>query len=228
MGPKWGPTGSCRPQMGPMLAPWTLLSGETCNAATNLSRTRECEVGRLLDNGCLISCRLRIPYKLSECLPQTFISIPHYNNVIMSAMASQITSLTIVCSTVYSGADQKKHQSSPSLAFVRGIHRWPVISQHTGPVTRKMFPFDDLIMCVLLTTHEAFTDSLSGIFEAVLINWCSVPRGQVSSHKSYYILAKPRDTRVKRRKECRQHVASNNIMRTVFEVSAPPPPPLPS
>ena len=40
----------------------------------------------------------------------------------MSTMASQITSLTIVCSAVYSGADQRKHQSA-SLAFVRGIHR---------------------------------------------------------------------------------------------------------
>ena len=48
----------------------------------------------------------------------------------MSAMASQITSLTMVNSTVYSGADQRKHQSSASLAFVRGIHRWPVNSPH--------------------------------------------------------------------------------------------------
>ena len=46
----------------------------------------------------------------------------HYNDVIMSAMASQITSLTIVYSIVYSGADQRKHQSSTSLAFVSGIH----------------------------------------------------------------------------------------------------------
>ena len=64
----------------------------------------------------------------------------------MSAMASQITSLTIVHSTVYSGADQRKHQSSASLAFVRGNHRGPVNSPHKGPVTRKMFPFDDAIM----------------------------------------------------------------------------------
>ena len=64
----------------------------------------------------------------------------------MSAMVSQITSLTIVYSTVYSGADQRRHQSSASLAFVRGIHRWPVNSPHKGPVTRKMFPFDDVIV----------------------------------------------------------------------------------
>ena len=64
----------------------------------------------------------------------------------MSALVSQITSLTIACSTVYSVADQRKHQSSASLAFVRGIHRWPVNSPHKGPVTRKMLPFDDVTM----------------------------------------------------------------------------------
>ena len=64
----------------------------------------------------------------------------------MGAMAPQFTSLTIVYSTVYPGADQRKHQSSASLAFVMGIHRWPVNSLHKGPVTRKMFPFDDVIM----------------------------------------------------------------------------------
>ena len=63
-------------------------------------------------------------------------------------MASQITSLTIVYSIVYSDADQRKHQSSASLAFVWGIHRGPVNSPHKWPVTRKMFPFDDVIMFV--------------------------------------------------------------------------------
>ena len=64
----------------------------------------------------------------------------------MSEITSQITSLTIVYSIVYSDADQRKHQSSASLAFVRGIHRGPVNSPHKWPVTRKMFPFDDVIM----------------------------------------------------------------------------------
>ena len=70
----------------------------------------------------------------------------HYNDVTMSAFASQITSLTVVYSTVYSAADQRKHQSSASLVFVRGIHRGPLNSPHKWPVTRKMFPFDDVIM----------------------------------------------------------------------------------
>ena len=70
-----------------------------------------------------------------------------YSDAIMSVMASQITSFTIVYTTVYSGADQRKHQISSSLVFVRGIHRWPVNYTHKGPVTRKMLPFDDVIMC---------------------------------------------------------------------------------
>ena len=74
------------------------------------------------------------------------LPIMHYNDVIMSTMASQITSLTIVYSSVYSGADQRKHQSSVSLAFVTGLHRWPMNSPHKGPVTRRLFPFDDVIM----------------------------------------------------------------------------------
>ena len=81
--------------------------------------------------------------------------ISHYNVVIMGAMASQITSVSIVYSTVCLGPDQRKHQGSASLAFVRGIQRWPVNSPHKGPVTQKMFPFDDVIMSY---------DSLSGHF----------------------------------------------------------------
>ena len=70
----------------------------------------------------------------------------HYGDVTMRTIASQITSLTIVYSIVYSDADQRKHQGSASLAFVRGIHRGPVNSPRKWPVTRKMFPFDDVIM----------------------------------------------------------------------------------
>ena len=66
----------------------------------------------------------------------------------MSTIASQITSLTIVYSTIYLGADQSKHQSSASLAFVWVIHRGPVNSPHKWPVTRKLFPFDDVIMWI--------------------------------------------------------------------------------
>ena len=70
----------------------------------------------------------------------------HYSDVIMSAMASQITGVSTVCSIVCSGAEQKKHQSSASVGFVRGIHKWPVVGPHKGPETRKMLPFDDVLM----------------------------------------------------------------------------------
>ena len=72
----------------------------------------------------------------------------HYNDVIMRTMGSQITSLTNVYATVCSRRRWKKHQSSASVAFMRGIHRWPVNSPHKGPVTCKVFPFDDVIMWV--------------------------------------------------------------------------------
>ena len=85
------------------------------------------------------------PYICSWWLPIGDFAT-HYGDVIMGAIASQITSLTIVYSTVYSGADQRKHQSPASLAFVWGIHRRPVNSPHKWPVTRKMFPFVDVIM----------------------------------------------------------------------------------
>ena len=85
------------------------------------------------------------------CIDINFLSY-HYSDVKMGAIASQITSLTIVYSTVYSDADQRKHQSSASLAFVRAIHRGPVNSPHKWPVTRKLFPIDDVIIYFLRLT----------------------------------------------------------------------------
>ena len=79
-----------------------------------------------------------------------------HNDVIMGAIASQITSLAIVHSSVYSDADKRKHQSSASLAFMRGTHRRPVNSPHKWPVTRKMLPFDDVIISCS-PCHSAFS-----------------------------------------------------------------------
>ena len=73
------------------------------------------------------------------------IVIQHYNDVMMSAMVSPITGVSTVCWTVCSGADQRKHQSSASLAFMRVTGGFP--SQRS--VTRKMFPFDDVIMSLI-------------------------------------------------------------------------------
>ena len=114
----------------------------------------------------------------------------HYTDVIMGAMASQITSLTIDYSTVYSCANQRKHQSSASLAFVRGIHRGPVNSPHKWPVTRKMFPFDDVIMmCPQLTNRTPQKGKImhkASPFYDVIAKWgqpviSKCPNGNISS-----------------------------------------------
>ena len=84
----------------------------------------------------------------------------------MGMMASQITSVMIVYSIVYLGADQRKHNSSASLAFVRGIHRWLVNSPHKGQVTQKMFPFDDVIM----TKRSHWVDSWTIVAEILMLD----------------------------------------------------------
>ena len=96
----------------------------------------------------------------------------HYNDVIMGAIASQITSRTIVFSTVYSDTDKKKHQSSASLAFVWGIHRRPVNSPHKWPVTQTG-------RCFHLMTSSC-------IHHAVLFYSCTV-----TSHEGLRIPSRP-------------------------------------
>ena len=118
----------------------------------------------------------------------------------MNTMASQITSVSIVCSAVGSGADQRKYQSSASLAFVREIHRWPVNSPHKAPVTRKMFPFDDVIMC----TH---------IFSVWFLDQWSVISNTLSDYKLAYkhraVLTKSTHTRA--RKHARTHTYTRGL-----------------
>ena len=94
------------------------------------------------------------------CVPH---SANYYNDVIMGATVSQISSLAIIYWTAYSGADQRKHKSSASLAFVRGIHRGPVISPHKWPVTGEMFPLDDVIMVYAQTVRMSVNGKLSTI-----------------------------------------------------------------
>ena len=94
--------------------------------------------------------RLRVtcPYETISTLPRTLAVISwtnhlmnqhHYSDVIMIAMVSQITGVVMVFSTVCWGADQRKHQSSASLAFVRGMHWWPVYSPHKGRVNGSIW-----------------------------------------------------------------------------------------
>ena len=87
-----------------------------------------------------------LPWPIHALLASVWILSWHYSDVIMSAIASQITGVSIICLTFSSGADQRKHQSSTSVAFVRRIHLWSVDSPHKSPVTQKMFLFDGVFM----------------------------------------------------------------------------------
>ena len=129
-----------------MLAHWKLNESLMNKLQWNLNQITKIFIEEnVFENGV---CKLSTIMFRHHCVNEPAASNNEvgYNEVIIGAMASQITSLTIVYSIVYSGADQRRHQSSASLAFVWGIHRWPVNSPHKGPVTRKMFPFDDVIM----------------------------------------------------------------------------------
>ena len=109
----------------------------------------------------------------------------HYDSVTMSVMASQITSLNRVYSTAYifySGTGERKHQSSALLAFVRGIHRWPVNTPHKWPVTWKMFLFHDIIM----TSHKNNSWEAGGC-----VSW-RVPRPLHEDTSMHSVMTNPR------------------------------------
>ena len=94
-----------------------------------------------------LKCNVKADWHILRCTNCVgTIGLIHYNDIIMSRMASQITGVWIVYSTICSGLDKRKHRSSESQAFVRVTHRWPVNIPHKGTVTRKTFPFDDAIM----------------------------------------------------------------------------------
>ena len=103
----------------------------------------------------------------------------HYDDVIMTMLASQITSLPVVCSIVYSDVNQRKHQSSASLAFVREIHRGPVNFPHKWPVTRKMFPFDDVIMSSIFVVRPDFNPETEMLSRPLLHGHCGIEACQI-------------------------------------------------
>ena len=106
-------------------------------------------------------------FQLGTRLLCSQVDISHYSDIIMGAIASQITSLTLVYPIVYSGADQRKYQSSASLAFVWGIHRRPVNSPHKWPVTRKNFHLmtsscnPEYLQCGKIAWHHMMSLSLN-------------------------------------------------------------------
>ena len=123
----------------------TLLMIPMQKTSIGVRRGHECErMFTSLRSLALLSC-LRHTIDLEPVVPREHLR-NHFGNVIMGAIPSQITSLNIFYSTVCSDTNQRKYQSSASLAFVWGIHWGPVNSPHKWPVTPKMFPFDDVIM----------------------------------------------------------------------------------
>ena len=93
----------------------------------------------------------------------------HYIDVMMSAMASQITSHRSVYSTVYSGTDQSKQQCSASLVLVRGIHRWPAKSPQKGQWRRKRFHL--ITSSWLIKFDNMRTDHFSTAIALVCMDW---------------------------------------------------------
>ena len=88
-------------------------------------------------------------YLLTTELVNPSYQIRHCSDVIMGTVATQITSqpASRLFSQPFIQAQIKENTKVPrNWPFVRGIHRWPVNSPHKGPVTRKLFPFDDVIM----------------------------------------------------------------------------------
>ena len=140
------------------LAKWLIMSGYMdlrqlrVYRCSNVSLVTLCHhwCWRVLSSVFAPSCPSVHPCYLKwPCLTNFACSVELWNSLqwrIMGVIVSQITSLPIVYSTVYSSAGQRKHQSSVSLAFVCGIHWWSLNSPHKWPVTWKMFPFDDVIM----------------------------------------------------------------------------------
>ena len=92
----------------------------------------------------------------------------HYSDVIMGVMASQITSLPIVYSSVYSGADQIKHQSSASLTYVRGIHRWSVNSPHKRPLASLYYIPNTLFFVWII---RKFTSVWMKVVRSLVCSW---------------------------------------------------------
>ena len=106
----------------------------------------------------------------------------HYSDVTMSGMASEITGISTVCPTVCSGAHQRQHQSSASLPFVRGIHRWPMDSPHTGPISQNLFPFDNVIMFTCFIETEPVSIGLKG--QSLQWHHMYVMASQITSHST--------------------------------------------
>ena len=138
------------------LPPWRLKISGVFNVTLTYCPLENNDAILTKDKPCVLIDTFRSFYENALRSMAWGLTDNHYSDVIMSAMASQITGVSIVYLTVSLGADQIRHQSFASLAFLRGIHRWQENSPHKGQVTRKMFPFDDVIMKSPLDQYMAW------------------------------------------------------------------------
>ena len=144
--------------------------------------------------------KVSLPTAIGVTLARNLWNGKHYSDVIMSRMASQITSLKIDYSTVYSDTDQRKHQGSASLAFVRGNNRWPVNSPHKRPVNaEKCFHLMTSSWDILWWINTLRADqngchlhtisSYMFVREKIFsLQWRQIKRDDVSNHKLLHFL----------------------------------------
>ena len=125
-GSTWGPSGADKTQVGPMLAPWTLLGRTHIHTQHTTWNIRLNHFGRMvhLIDGLLTSYIFWMHAWLMACMANFDDITFHYSDVTMDAIASQITSLTIVYWTIHSGADQRKK--------IKALRHWPLCGEFNG------------------------------------------------------------------------------------------------
>ena len=135
--------------------PWTPHLYQTFPVSTMIKTQSAGDICYANDYFTRFSCAASVPKEKLSIIT---------NNVIMIPMTSQITGISIVYSTVCWGAAQRKHQSSASVAFVWRIHGRPVDSLHKRRVTRKMFPFDDVIKMLFSCRPTENGSAIRGVY----------------------------------------------------------------
>ena len=133
--------------------PWSIHEGKT---KVMIKRGKWLWSAPFMYTICVLLCLVVLRYRPIPCMVYSTglfkkqYDCPSSGESVLKDICDYIKwitiTITVIYSTVYSDADQRKHQSSASLAFVQAIHRGPVNYPHKWPVMRTMFLFDDVIM----------------------------------------------------------------------------------
>ena len=107
-----------------------------------------------------------------------FYTRVHYSDVIKGAMTSHHPHDCLL-NRLFRRRTTNTPKLYTSLAFVRGIHRWPVNSPHKWPVTRNIFPFDDVIILLLIILILSIPKIVYMCYalpcNAVVVPWSNLP-----------------------------------------------------